>query len=56
MLLSDSQTVRDKAGEAGVSVKYTEYQGMFHVFQLAGKLMPESKAAWEQIKEFIEGL
>lgn len=56
MLLSDSQSVRDKAGEAGVSVEYTEYQGMFHVFQLAGKLMPESKAAWEQIKEFIDEL
>ncbi len=56
MLLSDSQTVRDKAGEAGVSVEYTEYQGMFHVFQLSGKLMPESKQAWEQIKEFIDEL
>ncbi len=56
MLLSDSQGVRDKACEAGVSVEYTEYQGMFHVFQLAGKLMPESKQAWEQIKEFIDEL
>lgn len=53
MLLSDSQSVRDKAVAAGVAVEYTEYQGMFHVFQLAGKLMPESKQAWEQIKEFI---
>ncbi len=56
MLLSDSQGVRDKACEAGVSVEYTEYQGMFHVFQLAGKLMPEAKLAWEQIKEFIDEL
>lgn len=56
MLLSDSQGVRDKAVDAGVYVKYTEYQGMFHVFQLAGKLMPESKKAWEEVKEFIEGL
>lgn len=56
MLLSDSQTVRDKALAAGVEVDYTEYQGMFHVFQMAGKLMPESKQAWEQIKEFIDEL
>ncbi|MBE5953421.1 MAG: alpha/beta hydrolase [Lachnospiraceae bacterium] len=56
MLLSDSQTVRDKALTAGVEVDYTEYQGMFHVFQMAGKLMPESKQAWEQIKEFIDEL
>lgn len=56
MLLSDSRSVRDKAVVAGVSVEYTEYQGMFHVFQMAGKLMPESKAAWEQVGEFISGL
>ena len=56
MLLSDSRSVRDKACEAGVSVEYTEYQGMFHVFQMAGKLMPESKQAWEQVGEFIAGL
>ncbi len=54
MLLSDSHTVRDKACSAGVPVEYKEYQGMFHVFQMAGKLMPESKQAWEQIKNFIE--
>ena len=56
MLLSDSQGVRDKAMAVGVPVEYTEYQSMFHVFQLAGKLMPESKQAWEQIKEFIDEL
>lgn len=56
MLLSDSQTVRDKALVAGVQVEYTEYQGMFHVFQMAGKLMPESKIAWEQVGNFIAGL
>lgn len=56
MLLSDSRSVRDKAMAAGVAVEYAEYQGMFHVFQLAGKLMPEAKQAWEEIKEFIAGL
>lgn len=56
MLLSDSRAVRDKALLAGVDVEYTEYQGMFHVFQLAGRLMPESKAAWEQVGAFIDRL
>ncbi len=56
MLLSDSQSVRDKAAAAGVNVEYSEFQGMFHVFQMAGKLMPESKLAWEQMGEFISNL
>ncbi len=56
MLLSDSQTVRDKAVAAGVDVRYSEYKGMFHVFQMAGKLIPESKRAWEEIKSFIDEL
>ena len=56
MLLSDSRSVRDKAVAAGVQLEYTEYQGMFHVFQMAGKLIPESKQAWEQVGDFIAGL
>lgn len=56
MLLSDSQLLVEKAKSVGVTVEYTEYQGMFHVFQMAGKLMPESKQAWEQIKNFISNL
>ncbi len=56
MLLSDSRSIRDKALAAGVELEYTEYQGMFHVFQMAGRLMPESKTAWEQVGRFIAGL
>ena len=56
MLLSDSRSVRDKAMAAGVPLEYTEYQGMFHVFQMAGKLIPESKQAWEQIGSSSAGL
>lgn len=56
MLLSDSQAVAKKAKEAGVDVIFTEYEGMFHVFQMVGYLIPESKKAWTQVSEFIEKL
>lgn len=56
MLLSDSLTVADKAKKAGVKVTLTVYEGMFHVFQMVGNLMPESKRAWEEVKEFINSL
>lgn len=53
MLLSDARTVAQKAGEAGVEVTCTEYTGMFHVFQIFGGLLPESRWAWREAGEFI---
>jgi epsilon-lactone hydrolase len=53
MLLSDARTVAQKAGEAGVEVTCTEYAGMFHVFQMFGGLLPESRQAWREAGEFI---
>lgn len=54
MLFSDSETVARKAKEAGVKVKLSVYEGMFHVFQMAAKLMPESKQAWTEVQGFIK--
>ena len=54
MLLSDSVTAASKADIAGVEVRLSIYDDMFHVFQLSGMLLPESKRAWEEIKEFIQ--
>ena len=54
MLLSDSEGVAKKAEEAGVPVKLTVYEGMFHIFQMALKLLPESRAAWAEIGRFLE--
>ena len=54
MLLSDSVSVAEKARAAGVKVRLTVYDGMFHVFQLAGTLMKESKKAWAEVKRFIQ--
>ena len=54
MLLSDSQIMARKAEAAGVKVKLTVYEGMFHIFQMAMKLLPESRAAWAEIGKFLE--
>ncbi|MBO4863241.1 MAG: alpha/beta hydrolase [Eubacterium sp.] len=54
MLLSDSEMVAAKAHAAGVKVRFTKYNGMFHVFQIAGTLMDESKHAWAEVKRFLE--
>ncbi len=53
ILESDSVTVFEKAKAAGVDVEFTQYRGMFHVFQLAGNLLPESKAAWAEVTNFL---
>ena len=56
MLLSDSESVVEKAKEAGVKVKFTKYEGMFHVFQMAATILPESKKAWAEVGKFFEVL
>lgn len=53
MLLSDSEAVSRKAKEAGVKVRFHTYEGMFHDFQMAGLLMPESKRAWMEVEKFM---
>lgn len=56
MLLSDSVSVAKKAREQGVKVRLSKYEGMFHVFQRAMLLMPESRKAWVEVEKFIEVL
>lgn len=56
MLLSDSVNVAAKAREQGVKVRLSIYDGMFHVFQMAAKMLPESKRAWVEIGKFIDVL
>lgn len=56
MLLSDSLGIADKARKAGVNVTLSVYEGMFHVFQMVGNLVPESKKAWDEVKTFIQNL
>lgn len=53
MLLSDSVSVAAKAREQGCRVRLSVYEGMFHIFQMAAKLLPESRKAWVEIGRFI---
>lgn len=54
MLLSDSQQVAQKAHRQGVKVRLSEYEGMFHVFQMGQLLLPESRKAWKEVEHFFE--
>ena len=56
MLLSDSVSVAAKAREQGCRVRLSIYEGMFHIFQMAAKLLPESRKAWVEIGKFIENV
>ena len=54
MLLSDSETVAEKARAEGVKVRLHVYEGMFHDFQMAYTAIPESKKAWAEAGRFID--
>ena len=54
MLLSDSELVAEKAKRAGVKVRLGIYEGMFHTFQMAMLLIPESRNAWKEVGRFLE--
>ncbi|MCC8029380.1 MAG: alpha/beta hydrolase [Lachnospiraceae bacterium] len=54
MLLSDSEGVAEKARHAGVKVRLSIYEGMFHVFQMALLMIPESKKAWKEVGVFLD--
>lgn len=56
MLLSDSVDVAAKARQQGVKVRLSIYEGMFHIFQMAAKMLPESRKAWVEIGKFIDVL
>ncbi|GAB6107299.1 alpha/beta hydrolase [Fusibacter bizertensis] len=56
MLLSDSIRVAEKAQKDGVVVWLHVYEGMFHDFQMAGDLIPESKEAWKEVTQFLKDI
>lgn len=53
VLLSDTVLVATKAQKEGIDVTLSVYQGMFHVFQMSGDYIPESKRAWQEVQDFI---
>jgi len=54
MLLSDSKEVTKKVKEEHGKVRLSIYEGMFHVFQMAGSLLPEAKEAWKEIVQYLD--
>lgn len=56
MLLSDTEDFAKKASEQGVKVEVVIFEGMFHVFPMAGALVPETKEAWNAIEKFLNTL
>lgn len=52
LLLSDSQTVADKAREAGVDARLVIYPLMCHTFYISFPGIPESREAWDKIRGF----
>ncbi|MHA2357974.1 MAG: alpha/beta hydrolase, partial [Candidatus Heimdallarchaeaceae archaeon] len=54
LILDDTIRFTEKALKAGVDVTSDIWTGMWHVFQIYGNLMPESKKAIKKIGKFIQ--
>lgn len=53
LLLSDSNTVAERARKAGVQVDYRIYPGMYHTFYIVTPSLPESKTAWQRVEHWL---
>ena len=54
VLLDDTVRAADKVRKAHGKLRVTVYEGMFHVFQMALRLIPESREAWDEVSRFLE--
>lgn len=54
VLLSDTLVVADKMRSEHRKLRLSVYDGMFHVFQMALRLIPESREAWAEVGQFLE--
>jgi acetyl esterase/lipase len=52
--LSDSERFAEKARQAGVEVTLEVWPGMQHVWQIAARLIPESRQAILRIGQFVD--
>ena len=55
ILLDDSTLLAEKAKSAGVDVILKIWDGMWHVWQALGDLIPENRKTFEEIGEFVQG-
>ena len=56
ILLDDARMLADKAKTDGVDVTLKVWDGLWHVWQTLGDLIPESRMAFEELKEFCARL
>lgn len=54
ILLDDSRMLTEKAQADGVSVTLKVWNGMWHVWQAVGDLLPESRKAFEEMGAFVQ--
>lgn len=54
ILLDDSRAVAEKAAAAGVDASLSVWDGLWHVWPALGDLVPESGAAFAEMREFLE--
>jgi monoterpene epsilon-lactone hydrolase len=54
ILLDDSLMLAEKAKAAGVDVTLKIWDGMWHVWQALGDLIPENKKTFEEIGQFVQ--
>jgi epsilon-lactone hydrolase len=53
VLLDDAVALAEKAKSAGVNVSLKIWDGLWHVWQVVGDTLPESKKAFEEVGEFV---
>lgn len=54
ILLDDARTVARKAEAAGVTVRLSVWDGLWHVWQVLGSLVPENERSFAEIAEFLD--
>jgi len=54
ILLSDSERLAERANQAGVCVRLSRYEGMWHDFQVHAGMLPEADQALAEIGAFID--
>jgi len=53
VLLSDAERLAQRAGDAGVPVDFKVWPGMWHVFQVAARFVPEARESIEELGCFV---
>jgi len=54
ILLSDSERLAERAKQAGVCVRLSRFDGMWHDFQVHAGMLPEADQALAEIGAFID--